>query len=280
MQLDSQGKVKRLKVTTSNVDHYLVLLGEDNEEIEGVSGLDIIQELTEEELEEEFRKLLASDKIRYNQWEQFHHDYQQTHGIAGTSSQILRYISNLNKPAIPTEIAEAELDEVDINKHQEQIIKMVDKDRKMVKKVKPILIKKKEINREYESRVPFKKHIGAISFEDDEQVPYRETDSVEYYEEATDHKEYKNDDEALSVQSDSSAALSMLDEDFEDTDPVKLDNSLQKITAGLQQAAEGYKELRQMMPSLPVTEVPKLIEETLLPYLTPFSREMIQERKS
>ena len=142
VQLYSQGEVKRLKVTTSNVDHYLAPCGEENEEIEKVSGLDIIQELTEEELEEEFRKLSASNKIRSNQWVQFHHDYQQTHGIAGTSSQILRYISNLNNPAILTEIANAELEEVDIDEHQVQIIKMVDKDGKMVKKVKPILIKK------------------------------------------------------------------------------------------------------------------------------------------
>ena len=135
--------MERLEVTTPNVDHYLVPLGETNEEREEVSSLDIIQELTEEELEEEFRKLSASDKIRYNQWVQFHHDYQQTHGIASTSSQILRYISNLNKPAILTEIAKAELEEVDVDEHQVQIIKMVDKDRKMVKKVKPILTKRK-----------------------------------------------------------------------------------------------------------------------------------------
>ena len=64
-------------------------------------------------------------------------------------------------------------------------------------------------------------------------MSYRETDPVEYYEEATDSEDYKNDDKAISVESDSSAVLSMLDEDFEDTDPVKLDNSLQKITAGL-----------------------------------------------
>ena len=93
VQLDTLGEVRRLKVTAPDVDHYLVPLGEDNEEIEEVSGLDIIQELTEDELEEEFRKLSASDKIKYNQWVQFYHDYQQTHGIAGTSSQIVRYIS-------------------------------------------------------------------------------------------------------------------------------------------------------------------------------------------
>ena len=122
VQLDSQGEVRRLKVTTPNVDHYLVLLGENDEEIEEVSDLDIIQELTEEELEEEFRKLSASNKIRYNQWVQFHGTYQRNHGIAGTSSQIIRYISNLNKPAIPTEIAKEELTNVDIDEEQVQIV--------------------------------------------------------------------------------------------------------------------------------------------------------------
>ena len=111
-------------------------------------------------------------------------------------------------------------------------------------------------------------------------MPYRETDPVDIMKKDTDDEDYKNDDKALSVESDSSAALNMLDEDFEDTDPVKLDNLLQKITAGLQQVAEGYKELKQMLPSLPVTEVPKLIEETLLPYLTPLSREIIQALQS
>ena len=79
--------------------------------MEEPDGLDIIQELTEEE----FNKLLASDKIRYNQWVQFHETYQRTHGIGGTSSQVLRYISDLNKPAITPEVAKEELTNIDIN---------------------------------------------------------------------------------------------------------------------------------------------------------------------
>ena len=147
VQLDPQGEVRRLKVTTPDVDYYLVLLGENDEDIEEVSHLEIIQELTEKELEE-FRKLSASNKIRYNQWVQFHETYQRTHGIAGTSSQIIRYISNLNKPAIPTEIAKEELTNVDIDEEQVQIVQMVHKEGKIVKKIKPILIKK-EIERNY-----------------------------------------------------------------------------------------------------------------------------------
>ena len=225
------------------MEHYLVLLGEDDEEIEEVSGLDIIQELTEEELEEEFRKLSSYDNIKFNQWVQFHETYQRTHGIARTSSQIIRYISNQNKPAIPTEIAKVELMNIDIDEEQVQIISMVDKDGKMIKKVKPILIKK-EIDREYASKVPFEKHTGEISFKDDERVPYRETEPVEYFEEAIDDEDYREDDEILSVESDSSAPKSMLDEDFENTNPMIFDASLMKITAGLRQAAEGFEELK------------------------------------
>ena len=154
-----------LKVTPPDVEHYLVSLGEDDEEMEEASGLDIIQELTKEELEEEFRKLSAYNKIKFNQWVEFHDTYQRTHGIA-MALQIIRYISNLSKPAIPAEVAKEELTNVDINEEQVQIIRMLGKDGKMVKKVKPILIKK-ELNREYASKVPFEKHPGKICFEDD-----------------------------------------------------------------------------------------------------------------
>ena len=120
---------------------------------------------------------------------EFHDTYQRMHGIAGTSSQIIRYISNLIKLAIPTEIAKEELTNVDIDEEQVQIIRMVDKGGKMIKKVKPILIKK-ELDREYASKVPFEKHTGEISFKDDERVPYRDTEPVEYFEEATDDEDY------------------------------------------------------------------------------------------
>ena len=66
---------------------------------------------------------------------------------AGTSSQIIRYISNLNKLAIPKDITREELKDVDIDENQVQIVRMIDQDGNTVKKVKPILIKK-EINKE------------------------------------------------------------------------------------------------------------------------------------
>ena len=88
IELDDQGEVKMLRVPDPEIKEILIPV-QDNDTLEEPSGLNIIEELTEEELEEEFNKLSASDKIRYNQWVQFHETYQRTHGIAGTSAQII-----------------------------------------------------------------------------------------------------------------------------------------------------------------------------------------------
>ena len=277
IDLDERGHVKMLKVADPEVKEMLVPIQDDNTLEEPVT-LDVIAELTEEELEEEFNKLSASDKIKYNQWVEFHEAYQRTHGITGTSSQIFHYISDLNKPAIPSEVAKEELANVDTDEEQVQIVKMVDKDGKMVKKVKPILIKK-ELDREHATKIPFERHLGEIIFTDAERVPLHTTPPVEYFEEATDDEDYKEDEEVISIESDSIAAESMLDEDFKTTDPMMFD-ALMKITTGLKQATEGFEELHKMLPSVLVTNIPKLIEETPLPYLTPLSKEMVQALQS
>ena len=167
--------------------------------------LDVIAELMEEELEEEFNKLSTSDTITYNQWVEFHEHYQRTHGITGTSSHIFCYISDLNKPAIPAEVAKKELTNVDIDEEQVQIVKMVEKDGKMIKKVKPILVKK-ELDREHAIKIPLERHLGEIVFTDTERVLLCTTPPVEYFEEATDDEDYKEDDEVISIESDSTAA--------------------------------------------------------------------------
>ena len=76
------------------------------------------------------------------------------------------------------------------------------------------------------------------------------------------------------------AVESMLDDDFETTNPLVFDASLVKITTGLKQAAEGFKELRMLLPNIPVTDIPKLVEEVPLPYLTPMSKVLVQALQS
>ena len=81
------------------------------------------------------------------------------------------------------------------------------------------------------------------------------------------------DDIPIEVDSDSSAALSMTDDDFKTTDPMKID---QQIVQGLHQAADGYENLRNILPTVPVTDVAGIVQIAPTPYLQPMSKAAIQ----
>ena len=99
-------------------------------------------------------------------------------------------------------------------------------------------------------------------------------------EEVTDDKDYKDDDEVISIENNSSAVGSMLDDDFKTVNPLMFNTSLVKITTGLKQAAEGFEELWALLPNIPITEIPKLVEEVPLPYLTLMSKVLVQALQS
>ena len=214
---------------------------------------------------------MASDKLRYNQWYAFHHEYQHQNNIAVTATQIIHHISNLNKLNIPPIIAQNELADIEVDKDLVQIVRMEDRDGNIVKRVKPILIKK-EISQEYASVLPFE--------DDAERVPFREISRGPYDEEATDEEDYVSDDHPIEIDSDSSAALSMTDDEFEATNPQKVDDALQDIIEGLKKAANSFEELRSLVPSIPVMEIPKLLETVPLPYVQPLAKPMVQAIKS
>ena len=96
--------------------------------------------------------------------------------------------------------------------------------------MKPILIKK-EINTDYATQVPFELGPGEdiFLFMDEEQVPYADQPYESKSEEETDYESYLEDDIPIEVDSDSSAALSMADDDFKTTNPMKIDQALQQI---------------------------------------------------
>ena len=85
-----------------------------------------------------------------------------------------------------------------------------------------------------------------------------------------------DDDIPIEVDSDSSAALSMLDKNFENTDPSKIDEALQQIVKGLRQVADGYEALKDLLPTIPVTDAAKIVQVAPTPYLQPMSKATIQ----
>ena len=165
---------------------------------------------------------------------------------------------------------------MDIDPDQVQIECMVDKDGKEVKRVKPILIKK-EITTNYATQVPFELGPGEdiFLFTDEEHVPYADRPYEPKIEEETDD-DYVDDDIPIEVDSDSSAALSMLDENFENTDPSKIDEAPWQMVKGPCQVANGYEALKDLLPTIPVTDMAKIVQVAPTPYLQPMSKAAIQ----
>ena len=111
---------------------------------------------------------------------------------------------------------------------------------------------------------------------DEECVPYTDQPYESKLEEETDNDSCLEDNISIEVDSDSSAALSMMDDDFETTDPMKIDQALQQIVQGLCQAADGYETSGDLLPTVPVTDVAGIVQISPTPYLQPMSKAAIQ----
>ena len=107
-------------------------------------------------------------------------------------------------------------------------------------------------------------------------MPYADRPYEPKIEEETDDEDYVDDDVSIEVDSNSSDALSILDKNFEDTDPLKIDAALQQIVKGLRQAADGFEVLKDLLPTVPVTDVAKIVQVAPTPYLQAMSKATIQ----
>ena len=131
VRLDEEGEVMRMVNREGDPEISKIMEAKDlkgNLEKESDPDFDYYVNLTDEELAREFEKLTPADKIRYNEWFNFHSRYQKNTGIGGTINQIIHGISNQNKPLIPDEIPKRKFDEVEFDLDQVQIERMVDKD--------------------------------------------------------------------------------------------------------------------------------------------------------
>ena len=198
-RLDDTSEAVQLKLKEKKrLEGYLVAIDEEGKPLPNqTEEVPSNVSLSDEELEEQFQALSASDKLRYNQWYAFHHEYQHQNNIAGTATQIIHHISNQNKLNIPPIIAQTELADVEVDKDLVQIVWMEDRDGNVVKRVKPILIKK-EISQEYLSVIPFEDDDAPL-FSDAERVPFRKIPRGPYDKEATDEEDYVSDDHPIEI---------------------------------------------------------------------------------
>ena len=149
---------------------------------------------------------------------------------------------------------------------------MENQDGNVVKRVKLILIKKK-----YHRSMHLYFHLTMMMLLIS--LTQKECHFVKLPE-VTDEEHHVSDDHPIEIDSDSSAALSMTYDEFEATNPHKIDDALQDIVEGLKKAANGFEELRSLVPSISVTEIPKLLKTVPLPCIQPLTKPMVQAIKS
>ena len=124
VRLDKEGEVLRMVNKEGDPEISKIMEAKDlkgNLEKESDPDFDYYANLMEEEIAKEFQKLTPADKIRYNEWFDFHAKYQKNTGIGGTISQIIRGISNQSKLLIPDEIPKKEFEEIEFDPDQVQI---------------------------------------------------------------------------------------------------------------------------------------------------------------
>ena len=93
--------------------------------------------------------------------------------------------------------------------------------------------------------------------------PYKSHDKV-----VTDDPDYQSDDVLIPTEADSSAAESMeSDTEFQEVNIAAIERAMEKVTTSLQMATTGYEELRPVLRSIPIHEVPKLLEQLPQPML-------------
>ena len=117
VRLDEEGEMMRMMNREGDPEILKIMEAKDlkgNPEKESDPDFDYYANLTEEEIAREFEKLTPADKIRYNEWFDFHSRYQKNTGIGGTISQIILGISNQNKPLIPDEIPKRSLKKLNL----------------------------------------------------------------------------------------------------------------------------------------------------------------------
>ena len=77
-RLDAAGEAVQLKLKEKTwLEGYLVAIDKEGKPLpDQPEEVPSDVSLSDEELEEQFQALSASDKLRYNQWYAFHHEYQ------------------------------------------------------------------------------------------------------------------------------------------------------------------------------------------------------------
>ena len=139
-----------MKIYSSVAD---ILVGEDSDGKSEDNDTDF-EDMSKEESEREYQKLLPGNKIRYIQFYSFHLQLQRNERCSGMLYQtICHQMCSELYPTMPEAIASEEMSTYDVDPNHVQVEKVIQKDGAVVEKILPILIKG-EPNQEHTTKEP------------------------------------------------------------------------------------------------------------------------------
>ena len=224
-----------------------VLIGEASDGSTRSESDSDVSDMSNGTLKQEFQKLSAADKLKYNQFYMFHYQSQWADKTCGLLHQRLRHqVRSEMMPKMPEVVAIEEMKEVKVECNVVQVEMMIDESGKEMCRILPILVKE-EPDCQHTTWASATKTLGMPELPPRADVKelLRTEDLESYDEEATDSDGYLPDDLATPEEKDSSAAESM-EEKILPIDVEAFDAVLKEISTGLEMAAIGYHHLRAL----------------------------------
>ena len=218
--------------------------------------------LSDSHIKKEYEKMKPHEKRMFNQWVRFHHEYQQKHGVAGMSRQLMNLQVTTQCPLMDPVIPAIEMATAEASVSQVEIV-----DKRGVRCIVPVKIKEEP------------DHVYAVTTmvpEDAQGLP----DVLEEAFEAMVPKEYESYDEEdvtdcsfISddeiIETDEEHLAEMEDKDIKTVDVEAIQVNITTITQGLHMAADGYEQLNEKLSMVPPEHVISLVEQVPLPSLEP-----------
>ena len=97
-----------------------------------------------------------------------------------------------------------------------------------------------------------------------------------YSEYETDRSDYLSDDVEIPPETDSEEAAEFVNETLAVYSLENIETGLAKIQDGFLMATEGYKNIRCELPNLDLIEIPKIMEQVLMPQMNELSKPLQQ----
>lgn len=215
--------------------------------------------------DEDPANLLDGPYTTYEEFKEFHEDVQEELGWHGSTKQVMWHLMGELYPRFKEPMIRQEMQTASLDPNDCVMTEIVLPTGEKRKKITPVLVKEepdhvwasKEAFQDTPNEPEFNEELAGNLKRESEDEPF--VSGSEWY---TSEEGYISESKPLPSESDSTGA-----EDYEENtwDPLQLEASLLQIANGLQQAADGYRELSQKVPQMDPVRATQMVSMVAKP---------------